>query len=973
MTDNTGVLEQSGESIIPWSIGSCWLRWDPHLHAPGTLRNNQFADDWDAYIKRIEEARPAVSALGITDYFTLRSYKEMFRRRQAGALQSVPLVFPNIELRLTIETKDRQGINLHLLVCPDDPNHIDRIEEKLAQLRFRYRDEWFICSDEGLRRLGKACRGDASLPDEAAIREGANQFKIELSDVRKLFDEDPWIRNNILVAVAGGMDGLAGIAKDASFRAQREELGRFAQIILSGQPNDRAYWLGKHPDFEANGQRPKPCLHGSDAHALNDVLSPAQDRRCWIRGEPTFESLRQTLVEPERRVHIGETAPSGPNECDTIRVLRVRQAEWLETQEIVMNDGLVTIIGAKGSGKTALVDLLAAAAEADESEPGFGSFIQKAGSLLEGLEIEIEWSDGAKLSTTLPRQFWEGMDPRVRYLSQHFVERLCAPGGLAEPLIEEIERVIFNAILEEDRYECSTFDELREVILRNPTAERETEREEIRSKTRSVAEETKLHVSLVGLKTKFHEAERDRKSIENELKAIPVKASDEKVKAHKVANEKLQRLKTAIAAEERRAKDIKEVSTEIQQQIRVVETNFATLKIKYSQLLDADTWRLLKLRVDDSALITLSKLETESRNKSAALRKNGLPEVAGQGGTTSAGLVALTAETEKLEKELGLDQQNAKRRANLQRRLVGVKASEEKARKEVAHAEKAPARKKTLHADRFACYERVFDALIKEEEALRGLYAPLQKGISENPRLSKLAFVVQRVVDVETWADRGESILDLRKSPFGGRGKIAEAANKALVPAWKSGPPEQIRSAMEKFMTDYAGQAIDALAQGCTHLDFGEWLFSTEHISVRYSIQYEGVEIAQLSPGTRGVVLLTLYLALDQWDRRPLLIDQPEENLDPRSVYSELVPFFREAAKRRQIIMVTHNANLVVNTDSDQIIVAECRRTSPGTLPQIKYTAAGLEEPMIRSHVCRLLEGGEEAFQKRGQRYGVKA
>ena len=101
-----------------WSVGSIWQRWDPHLHAPRTLRNNQFGNDWDEYIRRIEGAQPAPVALGITDYFTLRGYKELLKRRQAGALQAVKLLFPNVELRLTIETKERQGINLHLLVCP---------------------------------------------------------------------------------------------------------------------------------------------------------------------------------------------------------------------------------------------------------------------------------------------------------------------------------------------------------------------------------------------------------------------------------------------------------------------------------------------------------------------------------------------------------------------------------------------------------------------------------------------------------------------------------------------------------------------------------------------------------------------------------------------------------------------------------------------------------------------------------------
>jgi predicted ATP-dependent endonuclease of OLD family len=174
---------------------------------------------------------------------------------------------------------------------------------------------------------------------------------------------------------------------------------------------------------------------------------------------------------------------------------------------------------------------------------------------------------------------------------------------------------------------------------------------------------------------------------------------------------------------------------------------------------------------------------------------------------------------------------------------------------------------------------------------------------------------------------------------------------------------------MRSFFESHVANALHALAHDITPLEVGEWLFSTEHIAVRYGIQYEGLGLGNLSPGTRGVVLLTLYLALDQWDRRPLVIDQPEENLDPRSVYDDLVPFFRDASRRRQIIMVTHNANLVVNTDSDQVIVAESRRTSPANLPRVTYTAGGLEVPTIRSEVCRLLEGGREAFERRRQRY----
>lgn len=119
--------------------------------------------------------------------------------------------------------------------------------------------------------------------------------------------------------------------------------------------------------------------------------------------------------------------------------------------------------------------------------------------------------------------------------------------------------------------------------------------------------------------------------------------------------------------------------------------------------------------------------------------------------------------------------------------------------------------------------------------------------------------------------------------------------------------------------------------------------------------------------------MLLLYLAIDTDDDRPLVIDQPEENLDPKSIYDELVHLFRGAELRRQIIIVTHNANLVVNTDADQIIVAECGPLQGGKLPDISYTSGAIENPEIRQLVCKILEGGEDAFRDRAKRLRINA
>jgi len=149
------------------------------------------------------------------------------------------------------------------------------------------------------------------------------------------------------------------------------------------------------------------------------------------------------------------------------------------------------------------------------------------------------------------------------------------------------------------------------------------------------------------------------------------------------------------------------------------------------------------------------------------------------------------------------------------------------------------------------------------------------------------------------------------------------------------------------------------------------WLYGTDHVEVSYGLEYEGVDVQQLSPGTRGIVLLLLYLSIDIDDERPLIIDQPEENLDPGSIYHELVGRFKEAKVRRQIIIVTHNANLVVNTDADQVIVASRGEHKPKALPDISYISGGLENPDIRAAVCDILEGGKEAFAERARRLRI--
>src|SRR5690606_22052388 len=78
--------------------GSVWHRWDPHLHAPGTLFNNQFSgtDPWAAYFKAIVQSDPPINALGITDYYLTEGYEHVVKAASEGKLPGVDLIFPNV-------------------------------------------------------------------------------------------------------------------------------------------------------------------------------------------------------------------------------------------------------------------------------------------------------------------------------------------------------------------------------------------------------------------------------------------------------------------------------------------------------------------------------------------------------------------------------------------------------------------------------------------------------------------------------------------------------------------------------------------------------------------------------------------------------------------------------------------------------------------------------------------------------------
>ena len=228
------------------SRGSEWRRWEPHIHAPGTIMNNQFTGPtaWRDYLFALEAATPTIEAIAVTDYYVTETYETIVEYKRNGRLPSAKLIFPNVELRLDVATAKGGFVNLYLFVSPEDADHLAQLERFLSRLHFTVQRDRFDCTRAELIRLGKKVN-PAITDDRAALAYGASQYKVNFRQLREAFAESEWARDNILVAVAGGAtDGTSGVI-EAADETLRREIESFADVIFASSQAQREFWLGE--------------------------------------------------------------------------------------------------------------------------------------------------------------------------------------------------------------------------------------------------------------------------------------------------------------------------------------------------------------------------------------------------------------------------------------------------------------------------------------------------------------------------------------------------------------------------------------------------------------------------------------------------------------------------------------------------------------------------------------------------------
>jgi hypothetical protein len=985
--------------------GSEWRRWEPHIHAPGTAMNNQFSGPtaWQDYMAALEKATPTIEAIAVTDYYVTDTYEEVLRHKALGRLPKAELIFPNVELRLDVATAKGGFVNLHLFVSPEDPKHIEELQRLLSRLQFNVMQDRFDCTRADLIRLGK--KADPNITDDrAALAYGANQFKVNFQKLREVFSESGWAKKNILIAVAGGAtDGTSGV-REAADQTIRREIEGFAHVIFASSVAQREFWLGDRDlspaEVRARYGGLKPCLHGSDAHKLEDVATPFGDRFSWIKGGLEFDALRQACIDPAGRAYVGAEPPASATPSQVISTIEILDSPWAATPVIPLNPGLVAIIGARGSGKTALADIIAAGCDSitDEAwnadEWANPSFLVRARPLIGEGKVKVSWSAGEPSVRALDGSDANGpfAYERVRYLSQQFVEELCSSNGLTDGLLREIERVIFEAHPDDERDGALNFEELLEQRATRHRLAREREAEAVAQISDRISTELEKEKMAATYESQAAQKKKLVDAYTADRAKLVSAGSEKRAERHT----ELAGAANTLRATLRRFTGQRQTFLAMQDEVKDQRRNQAPESLRQAQSRHSNSgmtekqWSAFMLDYTGPVDADLEGYVKWVDGKIAELK--GIPPVPGDPNKpyfpddtdlSKLSQAMLDAEMSRLEKLVSADKETQRRYTALSGNIATETAALQTLNEKLKDAQGAKDRAKDLQRDREEAYGRAFDALVAEQSVLEALYAPLMERLSKaSGTLKKLSFSVARVANVEQWASEAEDgLIDLRKAgAFRGKGTLLQKANEVLKAAWETGDAAAVRSAMAEFRRLYQKELLDH--SPVAHTDqvefrawskrFAQWLFSTDHISIRYGIDYDGVDIRKLSPGTRGIVLLLLYLALDDSDNRPLVIDQPEENLDPKSVFDELVHLFIDAKAHRQVIMVTHNANLVINTDADQIIIAESGPHPQGALPPITYKSGGLENAEIRKAVCDILEGGEGAFQERARRLRVR-
>ena len=946
--------------------GSQWRKWDLHVHTPESRET--LGDNWDTFVEHLIDCAKAhgVSAIATADYFTLEGYRKLLAYYNAATHtlaangKSVPLyIVPGVELRLNSFNAQGHSINLHVFFDPDcSPDFLKHIF--LEQLKLNYRGSEIPLNPQGLWAIGKSVSdGSALRLDEdfgavsdavkkSYVRKALGVATLNYADITEalkaiddIFQRQKVSRKKYLVCVVGkGHGGISSLkwfedtdsTKFSRAGLIREHLTHEADVIFSNDPSDRKFYLGQHPDtpeseVQARFSNLKPCVWGCDGDSLPTLLHPSNGNTrdyTWIKADASFEGLKQITYEPEQRVIVQQDDPSEQNtyaKVDTLELdfpddLKIRDKESNETtpfclqgkQEVSFSPNLTCVIGGRGSGKSTIVHLLFNLVSKRDT-----TRLTKLNSPLSNLQCgsKDELGKIASLSKC-------NVPANTEFFLQNEVEKFAKD-------ISEM-----SALIRTRLYGLSTLDDSRKSL------------QQIEVEWKATAGDVDRLISAYDEITRIDSENEATTKQRDTLKAqTEVISSTE----YKELQREIEDIATSITAFETYEKEYKRLATEISTLMKSA-SRLDWSKFGGQDALTGLSADLMKRQAEIKASFDAAKAKYDAADYSAksVQKKAELKAFLTNKGLSPENIGELAAASEQI--------------ASLEQEIKDLQ------QERTPHSETFESKEATLAAYRqaHASYKAEFEAVASKlhsglktlkfdnQQALISFQLkmnmqPLKDGIAEfvkksnSSRLSLRSDSIQTVIFGDAKDDDLLRIVTDKTA-------LVDSINKS-----------ETADAHTQVLQELANQPefVERM-----HLRMQRNYFDIQSIQIQTKLGDKSLQ--NTSFGERCGIVIAIALVAGT---NPIIIDQPEDNLDGKYISTVLVPLIREQKRRRQIILVTRDANIVIGGDSELVLILDKNEKGTSLVP------ASIESQSARQQYIWILDGGEQAFQKREERYCI--
>lgn len=671
------------------------------------------------------------------------------------------------------------------------------------------------------------------------------------------------------------------------------------------------YEIGKIEDIQEHIEKVFPHIGFKPLVLCSDNHDPRNyeiKENLWIKSDTTFEGLKQLIYEPLERVKVQQNKPEEKRGYYAIDSINLTE-QGFWNQRIFLNENLNTIIGGRATGKSTLLSCIAQKGGIQVDK----DFISKHSN-----NIEVTWKDG---EVDTPRD--------IDFFPQSYMFEIASDSKKRDTLIE---RIIEDYDVEKHFETYKGFT----------TSNKNQLSQSIRSLFNIQNEIFEINTVL--------KQKGDKQGVETEIKSI---------------NEKLAKSKVDIKEEQLTTyKEISKVIFEKETRIKVIDSDITQLKHISTQKLFNESFQYSfsslseNFRTSITADFEVIKKEVEEkwnaqlklREKEVTEEKNKLlQEIEVEKGKDAFKLGQKVIDSNKQYQEL------TERLKAEQTKLSEIKTIEEKLNAKVTEK------------------NNLKDSVIKQHMGFRNQLVLLKKNLnlaSSGIEISPKIFLNK------------DMLRDFLTSRLNQQGKERQDFISSFYDNYIKNTDE--------VSTNFLSRALENQIEyksGNSNEDVTVELLSTNWFGVSFDLKYQNDAFNNMSQGKQAFVILKLLLEFSKKEC-PILIDQPEDSLDNRAIYNELVKYLVDKKKQRQIILVTHNSNVVVSADAEQIIVANQQDEKSPNFENNKfqYVTGGLEftkdkdesipitlwSQGIREHVCEILEGGNEAFKKREQKYNIK-